>query len=101
MAEFDVGLIPFLVNPLTLATNPIKLYEYFACGMPVVSTALPEVASYAPLAYLAGSAEEFARQVSAALAEQDPERRAARRQVAQQESWETRVAELSGLIESR
>jgi len=44
---FDVGLIPFKLNPLTHAVNPIKLREYLAAGLPVVSTPLPEVARYA------------------------------------------------------
>ncbi|MCC7341451.1 MAG: glycosyltransferase [Bryobacterales bacterium] len=99
VCEFDVGLIPFLVNPLTLATNPIKLYEYFACGMPVVSSALPEVAAYQPLVYLADSAEQFAAQVRLALEEQDPQRRRDRREAAQHESWSVRAAKLSQLME--
>ena len=40
---FDVGLIPFKVNELTKSVNPIKLREYLAAGLPVVSTPLPEV----------------------------------------------------------
>jgi len=43
VAHFDVGLIPFVVNELTVAVNPIKLREMLAAGCPVVSTALPEV----------------------------------------------------------
>jgi glycosyltransferase involved in cell wall biosynthesis len=47
VAFFDVGIIPFLVNELTSAVNPIKLREMLAAGCPVVSTALPEVERYA------------------------------------------------------
>jgi glycosyltransferase involved in cell wall biosynthesis len=101
LAEFDVGLIPFLVNPLTLATNPIKLYEYFACGMPVVSAALPEVTAYGSLVYAADTPARFASQVTYALAERDPELRRQRRQAAEQESWTVRAAQLSQLIEGR
>jgi glycosyltransferase involved in cell wall biosynthesis len=43
-ACFDVAIIPFIVNDLTIAVNPIKLREMLAAGCPVVSTALPEVA---------------------------------------------------------
>ena len=41
---FDAAIIPFIVNELTIAVNPIKLREMLAAGCPVVSTALPEVA---------------------------------------------------------
>jgi len=40
---FDVALMPFKVNELTLAANPLKVREYLAAGLPVVSTAIPEV----------------------------------------------------------
>lgn len=43
IAQFTVGIIPFIVNDLTRAVNPIKLREMLAAGCPVVSTALPEV----------------------------------------------------------
>ena len=43
LARFDVTLIPFKINDLTLAVNPIKLREYLSAGAPVVTTALPEL----------------------------------------------------------
>jgi len=49
VAHFDVGIVPFVVNDLTRAVNPIKLREMLAAGCPVVSTALPEVEALAAL----------------------------------------------------
>lgn len=43
LAEFDVATIPFELTDLIKATSPIKLYEYLAAGLPVVSTSMPEV----------------------------------------------------------
>lgn len=40
---FDAAIIPFLVNHLTRSVNPIKLREYAAAGLPVISSALPEI----------------------------------------------------------
>ena len=40
---FDVALIPFPVSEVTLNANPLKAREYLAAGLPVVSTAIPEV----------------------------------------------------------
>jgi GT2 family glycosyltransferase len=42
-AEWGVGLIPFKLSPLILATNPVKMYEYASLGIPIVSTLIPEV----------------------------------------------------------
>jgi GT2 family glycosyltransferase/glycosyltransferase involved in cell wall biosynthesis len=43
LSALDLCLIPFQVNALTLATNPVKLYEYLAAGKPVLTTDLPEI----------------------------------------------------------
>ena len=94
-ASFRVGLIPFRINALTLATNPIKLYEYFSCGMPVVSTALPEVERMGDLAYVARTPAEFAGSVRQAIEEDDAGRRKRRREVAAQESWTARAGALA------
>lgn len=36
--EFDVGLIPFHLSPLTRGVDPLKFYEYRAAGLPVLTT---------------------------------------------------------------
>jgi GT2 family glycosyltransferase len=46
LAWFDVATIPFVINEITLATSPLKLFEYLAAGKPVVTTALPECSKY-------------------------------------------------------
>jgi glycosyltransferase involved in cell wall biosynthesis len=43
LAQFAVTLIPFEITELTRAVNPIKLREYLSAGVPVVTTALPEL----------------------------------------------------------
>jgi glycosyltransferase involved in cell wall biosynthesis len=44
--DVDVFILPFKVNELTKSVSPVKLYEYFATGKPVVATALPECMKY-------------------------------------------------------
>jgi glycosyltransferase involved in cell wall biosynthesis len=91
LARFRVAMIPFVVNPLTLMTNPIKLYEYFSRGLPVVSAPLPETQAMGDLVYTAQDPAEFALQVKAALAEDDPSRYTRRKEVAVRESWTARA----------
>lgn len=92
-AGFDVGLIPFRLNELTRAVNPIKLREYFAAGLPVVSTPLPEVARYGSLVHLAEGADGFEAAVEAALAE-PAAARAVRSEAMLAETWPARLAQI-------
>lgn len=43
LRRFSAGLIPFKVNRLTAAVDPIKYYEYRAAGLPVISTEFGEM----------------------------------------------------------
>jgi O-antigen biosynthesis protein len=101
MARFTVGLIPFRVNDFTRAANPIKLYEYFSRGIPVVSSRLPEVDLMNDLVYTYDSSSECASQLSRAVAEDDPLRQARRRQTARCESWAARASAISLEIQAR
>jgi glycosyltransferase involved in cell wall biosynthesis len=93
-ASIDVCVIPFRISPLTLATNPLKLYEYFACGHPVVSSPLPEVQEYGKLVYFASDPEEFIAQLEEAMEEDNPRAALERRLVAERESWSARCVSL-------
>ena len=81
--------------PLTLATNPIKLYEYFCLGLPVVATRLPEIELFGDLSYLYDGAEDFVRQLERAVAEDAPELRSRRKAAAWNNSWKARCEELT------
>lgn len=96
---FDVGIIPFRVDALTMRANPLKLREYLAAGLPVVSSDLPEVRKYAGLAHLASGADGFVAAIETALGERGEERARARVAAMASESWEARVEEISELIE--
>lgn len=96
---FDVGIIPFRVNTLTLRVNPLKLREYLAAGLPVVSAPLPEVARYEGLVRLASDPFAFIDGIEAALAERSEEMVRRRVAAVQGDRWEAKVAEMSALIE--
>jgi hypothetical protein len=96
VAYMDVCLIPFKINKLTLATCPIKLYEYLAAGKPVVSTAVPEVRNNASqFVYVGEGREDFIRKVEEAVEESKKpgnEAIVARRvKFAEDNSWEKRL----------
>ena len=69
MQSFSVGLIPFIKNELTASVDPIKYYEYFALGLPVLSTRFGEMAlrDGRPGVFLIDSQDDLVVQVEAAL----------------------------------
>lgn len=96
LAAFDVCLIPFKINRLIKATNPVKIYEYFASGKPVVATNIPELMEYSDLVYLADDSQSFIRSVRRALGERSSTKKLSRQQVAKSNTWQIRSARLNG-----
>ncbi len=97
---FDVAMIPFQINEITRATSPLKLYEFFAGGKPVVSTPMPECEACAEVR-VARTAEEFADALDAALADsRDEACRERIRAAGRRNSWSERVRAVSEALES-
>lgn len=88
---FDVALMPFRINELTLNSNPLKVREYLAAGLPVVSTAIPEV-EVLNLCRIGADTESFIREVEEALKKPGP--RVEQSEAVRGESWEARVDEI-------
>jgi hypothetical protein len=95
---FDAGIVPFRMSDLTVRSNPLKLREYLAAGLPVASTPLPEVMRYAGLVETGESDREFVAAVERALARRSPAAVSARLEAMRAESWDARVEEISGLL---
>ena len=64
----DVWMLPYVVGRRTDAIDPLKLREYLATGIPVVSTPLPEVKRWVPHVRTAASPDEFTRVATRAAA---------------------------------
>lgn len=91
-ARFDVGIIPFRRMPLTVAGDPVKLYEMLALGIDIVSTPVPEVQPFGDVIELAESLDEWLRAIERCLGRPRPAELVRRRlERAQATSWERRV----------
>lgn len=100
VANLDVCLMPYKQNEWTRHISPLKMYEYLACGKPIVSTEIPAAQEFAHLLYLAEDADAFLALVEQALEEDDPVLAAARQAEASKHTWRARVEEMSALIEA-
>lgn len=96
----DLCVIPFKVIPLTLATNPVKAYEYLSAGKPVVAVDLPELHSFQGNIQIAASHEHFLALVKHELAEEQSigiQQR--RRAFAAGQTWQQRIQALAGSLQ--
>lgn len=98
-ASFDVGLIPMKMNELTACVNPLKLREYLAAGLPVVSAPLPEVLPFGDVVKFADSAQEYILAIENVLKVPKQRQAAILSQRVKNESWDSKVVEISAIIE--
>lgn len=96
--NFDVCTIPFLINQVTKATDPVKLYEYFSLGKPVVATEMAELRQCGDLVYLAANAVDFAKQLDAAISESGTALRDRRIEFAKANTWSSRVSDIDRAV---
>ncbi len=89
LVHFDVGIVPFGGMSVAMCSNPIKVYEYLAAGLPVVSSPIHELRLLPPgLIRTAGDGREFTARIEESLAEAgDEEKRRERIAAAETHSW--------------
>jgi glycosyltransferase involved in cell wall biosynthesis len=97
---FDVGLVPYRIDDEVKFINPLKLREYLSAGVPVVSTAMPEVAPYAHLCHVAHTPDGAVAAIERALGEGDPSARARRSAAMTGETWQGRVEAIARAIDA-
>src|SRR5688572_29393493 len=97
---FDVAILPFRVNKLTLAANPLKLREYLAAGLPVVATALPEAQRLAPWVRVGRNHDDFLHEIDAVVEGGVLGPSAARSAAMEKESWDAKVEAMSDLVDA-
>lgn len=95
MALAEIGLVPWQPSEKNKKNIPIKVFEYMACGLPLLLADLPSTAPYladsgAGALYDSTDAAAFAREVRRMLADdagRDRMARAGREAVARQWNW--------------
>jgi glycosyltransferase involved in cell wall biosynthesis len=94
---FDVAVIPYDMSSNRMeSVNPVKTKELLAAGLPVVASAVPELAGMEPDVVIARSVAEWLSAIEAQLSRED--RQAISRRV-KQEDWVEKVTEIRGLVD--
>lgn len=94
--HFSVLIIPFRITNVTLATNPVKAYEYLASGKPVISTNLPECRLMEPHIDVAQTHDEFLKLVKKRII--DPGDSVPRINYAMENTWAMRGQQVEEII---
>ncbi|MFH0733585.1 MAG: glycosyltransferase [bacterium] len=98
--KFTVGLIPFPISGLTKSCNPLKLLEYFALGLPVVSTNIPAVNKFKDFLFIGQTEEDFINLIPKAILANNEQENFARRNIAEKYSWQSIAENISAEIET-
>lgn len=103
--NFNVALIPYLVNDFTNSVYPCKLNEYLAMGIPVVTSSLEEVVifekKYRKSVSIAKDKSEFIQSISNILADNNSQSNAEslkRIDIAKKNTWDARFQDIDRLI---
>lgn len=97
MAGLDALMLPYLVNEFTATISPLKLKEYLATGLPVISTPLPEAIPFAGLLSIAGDVAGWVRALREVPGQDIEARRSRCQELLSGESWSSKAQRLREL----
>ncbi|MEL6655720.1 MAG: hypothetical protein AAFP77_16800 [Bacteroidota bacterium] len=95
---FTVGLIPFVKNDLTAGIYPLKINEYFALGVPVVSTHFADLSDFRKYIRIGNQTDDFLAALEQVLSGDLPAEPELCQQFAAQNTWEGRAEQLRDLL---
>jgi glycosyltransferase involved in cell wall biosynthesis len=102
LAWSDIALNPYIVDSVAENCSPLKLYEYMAAGLPIVSTDMPEARQFHKLVNIAGTHDEFIENIERIIC-WDLEKRAEHSQAAsveaQKHTWEKRFLDVEKVVQ--
>lgn len=98
LATSKVGLIPYEINDYTRGVFPMKVYEYLAAGLDVVSTPLPSLQHQSISGFYPAAADEFGHWVQRLMARHSESVAHSNIETAQEHSWTRRIEQASALV---
>lgn len=93
----DVCVIPYDISlPFNQYSYPMKLFEYFYVGKPIVATPIEELKKFPHLVYLAHTAPGFATKIRHVLMKSWPKSKQRQQlQIAVDNTWEQKLSKIS------
>lgn len=99
LENMQVGIIPFVKNKFTKNIFPMKINQYLAFGMPVVSTDFANLSEFGDLIYQSNP-NGFVENLGLAIAEENNYKFHERISFSMSNSWKNKALELSKILQS-
>ena len=99
-SKFNICTVPFLINDITKATSPLKIFEYMALEKPIVTTAMDECKKYKSI-FIANNKEEFIELIDKALKlnrEENEEYYEILKKEALENTWDSKAKSICNLL---
>ncbi len=90
VSNFDLCINPFKIDDVSKSVSPLKVYEYLACGKPVVSTYMKGLSEdgAGEYVYFVNDREGFAKKITESLDTETEEKKSRRMKGASSFSWD-------------
>lgn len=93
IAGWKMCILPYKDNIQTSTINPLKIKEYIATGLPVLSTPIPGVLELRDHILLGTSSEDWIQAIDASLARGERRRTSHVKEILKEEDWERKATE--------
>ena len=99
--DYDCMIMPFIVNEVVEAVDPVKLYEYIAFGKCIVSVYYEELEYFKDYVYFYTTKEEYNSLIQYLIGQGFPPKydRQQQEHFLEENSWEERYLDISKLID--
>ena len=101
--DVDCMIMPFQVNDIVLAVDPVKLYEYISFGKNIITVRYPEIERFESYAWLYSGQKEFLSLLERLCKRELPIKYSAKEQTSflRDNSWEQRGEAVCEILEER
>jgi teichuronic acid biosynthesis glycosyltransferase TuaH len=99
LAQYDVGIIPYIVNEVNKNIYPLKINEYLAVGVPVVMNAFATLPEFEGYVSVANNKEQFVAKLLWEVQNDTESKISERVNFASNNSWEERTNAFAEIIE--
>ncbi|MBU0651252.1 glycosyltransferase [bacterium] len=91
ITQFSVAIIPHKIDAFIKSTNPMKMYEYLACGKPIVSTEGAGIDMFSDFIYIAKNNSQFIQYIEQAISDDSFGKQSLRKEILKEHTWEKRT----------